>query len=423
MNNRTSNIRKPQTEETSMNSSTTNTELPHLTNPSALRSNDLTSGRKSRKQGMILLAALILASVGAYAVDPPPPPAPAAPPAAPAAAPAKPSGAKIQFATPIYDFGKVTAGEAVNYTYIFTNIGTETLQIASVAPSCGCTTAGEWTHSVEPGKTGTIPVRFNSPNYSGPVGKTVTVNCNDPAQPSVVLQIKGTIWQPIDVTPRYAMLNATTESPSTTATVRITNNLEQPLTVSAPESNNRAFEAELKTIKPGKEFEVIVKTVPPLPAGSVSGIITLKTSSTNMAAITITAFANVQPVVTVIPPSIVLPPAPMLQALPSAVTIRNSSTNAMAVSSPTINAKGVDVQLKEVEPGHSFTATLTFPAGFEMAAGDKVELLLASSHPQFPIIKVPVQQTPRPAPVAPPAPVPAPVTSQVVQPPPPPAAK
>src|SRR5207247_2371899 len=115
-----------------------------------------------------------------------------------AAATAKTSKAKIQFATPTYDFGKVTAGEPVNYTYIFTNIGTEKLELASVTPSCGCTTAGEWTHSVEPGKIGTIPVRFNSPNYSGPVAKTVTVKCNDSSQETVVLQIKGTVWQAID---------------------------------------------------------------------------------------------------------------------------------------------------------------------------------------------------------------------------------
>ena len=306
---------------------------------------------KGRRTARLLLAALLIARVGAYAVDPPPPAVPAQadrPP--PAAAPAKASLAKIQFATPTYDFGKVTAGQPVNYTYIFTNIGTETLQIASVTPSCGCTTAGEWTHSVEPGKTGTIPVRFNSPNIGGAVEKTVTVRCNDSAQETVVLHIKGTVWQPIDVKPAYAMLSPTTESPSATTTVRITNNLEQAITLSPPESNNKAFEAELKTIQPGQVFEVIVKTVTPLAAGNVSAIISLKTSATNMPTVSITAFANVQAVVTVVPPTINLPPAPMAQSLPSVVTIRSTSTNALVLSEPSINAKGVEVQLKEVQP-------------------------------------------------------------------------
>lgn len=384
-----------------MKSSTPKAKLPNHLNPATPETHNFAVGRKCRQPALLVLTALILAKLGAYAVDPPAPAAPAlgvpAPlPLASATAAATPSKAKIQFATPIYDFGKATAGEAISYTYIFTNVGTETLTIASVTPSCGCTTAGEWSRTAEPGKIGTIPIRFNSPNYGGPVAKTVTVKCNDPAQETIVLQIKGNIWQPIDVTPRYAMLNATTESPFATTTVRITNNLDQAITLSPPESNNKAFEAELKTIQEGRIFEVTVKTVPPLAAGNVSAIINLKTSATNMATVSITAFANVAPVVTVVPPTINLPIAPLAQPIPSVVTIRNTSTNALALSEPTINATGVDVQLKEIEPGRHFTATLNFPAGFEVVAGQTIELNLKSSNPQFASIKVPILQAARP---------------------------
>ena len=378
-----------------MNSSTLNTSLRI---------------RSDRQPGLLVLVALLLANAAAFAADPPHP-ATAAPPTAEApaaaAAPAKPSGATIQFATPVYDFGKVTAGDVVSYTYIFTNIGTETLTLTSVAPSCGCTTAGEWTKTVEPGKTGSIPIRFASAQTSGPVGKTVTVNCNDPVTPTTVLQIKGTLWQPIEVNPRYAMLNATTESPSTSVTVRITNNTDQALTVFPPESNNKAFTAEMTTTQPGKGYEVVVKTVPPLAAGNVTGIITLKTSATNMPLISITAFVNVMPVVTVNPPSVTLGAGPLTQPVTSVVTIRNSSTNALALSEPAVNVKDVDVQLKEVEPGKSFTATLTFPTGFEIAQGTQVELSLKSSNAQTPVLKVPVQQPLRPnLPPVPSAPAP-----------------
>src|SRR5713101_411491 len=99
---------------------------------------------------------------------------------APAAAPSTNSaGPKIQFATPQYDFGKAKAGEPVKYTYFFTNTGDATLVVSNVQPSCGCTTAGEWSRETAPGKTGTIPVQFNSANYSGNVFKTITVTSND----------------------------------------------------------------------------------------------------------------------------------------------------------------------------------------------------------------------------------------------------
>src|SRR6266446_5017517 len=133
------------------------------------------------------------------------PPAPTPAPTAPVTIGA--IGPKIQFQTPVYDFGKVKSGDPVKYTFIFTNSGDELLILTNVQPSCGCTTAGDWSRKVEPGQTGTIPIQFNSANYSGQVMKTVTVTSNDKSKPSFGLQIKGTVWKPIDVQPSFAVMN------------------------------------------------------------------------------------------------------------------------------------------------------------------------------------------------------------------------
>lgn len=314
------------------------------------------------------------------------------------------SGAKIQFATPIYDCGRVKSGEAVKYTYVFTNVGGATLQVSNVQASCGCTTAGEWTRQVEPGKTGSIPVQFNTGGFNGQVAKSITVTCNDTNQRMVVLQLKATIWKPVDVSIQYAVLTVTAESPSNSTIVRIVNNEEAPLTLSAPESSNPAFAAELRTNQPGRQFELFLRTVPPLPTGNVQGQITMKTSSTNLPVINVGALANVQPVVMAAPRQIALPAAPLAGPMPSTVSIRNNGTNMVTLSEAAVNAKGVDVQLKETEAGRAFAVTLNFPAGFEIAQGEKVELSVKSNHPQFPTIKVPIMQPPRPArPVAAPA--------------------
>src|ERR1700690_2625078 len=90
----------------------------------------------------------------------PPPPAPSATSAPVAPGAASPSGAvisstsgpMIQFESTMFDFGKVSVGEKVRHTYMLTNTGTETLLITNVHPGCHCTTAGDWTHKVEPGK-------------------------------------------------------------------------------------------------------------------------------------------------------------------------------------------------------------------------------------------------------------------------------
>ena len=369
---------------------------------------------------MCLVFSVIAGATICAQAEPPatPAPAPVAPPksvvlqAAPAAptvpvaTPATPAtnagGGKIQFEMPTYDFGKSKAGDPVKYTFVFTNTGTETLEVKNVRPGCGCTTAGDWTRKVEPGQTGSIPIQVNIaatwPN--GPVGKYVNVDSSDPTQPTVQLNIRGTIWKPIEVTPQIAMLNnVPAESPeSVTSTVTITNNMEELVDIFEPESNNKSFTAEIKTNTPGKGYQLVIKMVPPLSAGSVQGQITAKTSSTNSPTVSLTAYATVVAALSVIPPQVTLPFAPITSKLAPSVTIQNNSTNVLTLSEPTVNAKDVEVQLNELQPGKTFTATLKIPEGFEVAQGQKLEFSVKTSHPQFPLIKVPITQMQRPVP-------------------------
>jgi hypothetical protein len=359
---------------------------------------------------------LIMMGIGAGALADDPQP-PAAPPAAPAAAtPATASpeasltatnamGPRIEFSTNVYEFGRVKAGDPIKYTYYFTNTGNALLEVTDVRPSCGCTTAGEWTKKVEPGATGFIPIQFNSANYSGSVFKTITVSANDKQKPSTVLQLKGTIWKPIELAPAYTVLTIPPDAPSASTVVRIINNMDQPLDVFSPEVSNHSFDAELKTNQPGKEFSLTIKTVPPLTSGNAQGKVVLKTSATNTPLLEVPFWANVQPALMVIPQQITLPQAPLATKSTPSLTIQNNSTNAVTLSEASINVKDVDVQLKEIQPGRVFNALITFPEGFEIPKGQQVVFTAKTTNPQFPLVKVPVNQLPRPAAVQqPPAP-------------------
>src|SRR6266536_2008791 len=154
------------------------------------------------------------------------------PASSPAAAPVtatNAAGPRIQFATNIYNYGRQITGTVINYTFTFTNTGDQVLDVPVAQGSCHCTTAGEWTRRVEPGKTGIVPVTFNSTGFSGQMTRTVTITSNDKTQPSVVLQLTGTIWKPIEVNPQMAYFNVPPDSPSVTPVlVRIISNLEEP---------------------------------------------------------------------------------------------------------------------------------------------------------------------------------------------------
>ncbi len=323
---------------------------------------------------------------------------PSAPSPAAAVSPPDASGPKIQFAEPTFDFGKVNSGEPVKHEFVFTNIGKATLEIKDVRPGCGCTTAGTWDKTVEPGKTGNIPLQFNSANYSGTVTKSATVTCNDPGQSNLVLMIKGTVWRAIDVTPMMAVFNLSSEiNTNETRVVRIVNNTEEALELSDLQCTNHAFQAELKTVRPGKEFELLITALAPFPTNPVTAPLTLKTSSPKMPTINVSAYVRVEPPVTVVPNQIMLPAGPLTNAMHPVVTIRYTGTNSLVLSDPRANVPGVEARVQEIQPGRFFNVTVDFPVGFQAKLGQYVEVTVKSDHPKFPLIKVPVFQLQPPA--------------------------
>ena len=362
------------------------------------------------KHCAFVLALLATAALptGSFCADPAqaaPPPVPA-PPALPGPVPAPPAsgtpkgaseapGPKIAFDDMVYDFGKALAGDAIKHVFTVTNTGAATLLISNVRPSCGCTTAGQWTKEIEPGKTGIIPVQINSANLRGPVSKTVTVTSNDKFRPQVVLQLHGTVWKAIEVNPGFAVVRLDGDGKQANPTViHISNKLEEPLTLMAPEITSKSFAAELKTNVPGKEFDLIVSAVPPMSPGTTQGSIRIKTSFTNTPQLTIPAMAYLpQPQLLVTPRGITLASSAG-QAVTNKVVIQSSSQQQLVLSEPSVNAKGVTVEVKTLRPGRQYELDVEFPKGFEVPDGPPLELSVKSNQPRFPIVRVPITKAP-----------------------------
>jgi hypothetical protein len=352
---------------------------------------------------------MTIGSAAAWARQAPAPPTPRT-------APTNTAVPKIQFATPVFDFGRAKAGEPVTHDYVFTNTGDGLLIINAVQPGCGCTTAGEWTKQVEPDKTGTIPIRFNTAAYNGTVIKTISVTCNITNRPPMVaLQLKGTVYKPYEFNPPFPVLNVPPDAETASMIVTITNHTEEPLMLSSPQSNNRVVSAELETNTPGRGYRLKVLVAPPLPSGSVQAMVNLRSSWTNTPVVTVPVLVNIQPAIMVIPTYLTLAAGPLANAVTNSVTIRNQSTNSLVLSDPAINVPGAAVEIKELQPGRSFAAMVAFPPGCQLPLGRQAEVTIKSSNPKYPVVKVPVLQMPHPAqprvPVATPTAPPKPATA------------
>jgi hypothetical protein len=141
----------------------------------------------------------------------------------------------------------------------------------------------------------------------------------------------------------------------------------------------------------------MISVEPSLAPPGMQAMITMKTSWTNQPVLNVSVYASVQQAVSVIPAHITLPPAPLAGPLTPSVTIQNNSTNLLTLTEASVNAPGVEVQIKETQPGRMFTALATFPQGFELPAGQQLALTMKSSNPKYPLVKVPITQLPRPA--------------------------
>ncbi|HLT72557.1 MAG TPA: DUF1573 domain-containing protein [Cyclobacteriaceae bacterium] len=84
----------------------------------------------------------------------------------------------MQFATLEHDFGTITEGDVVEYTYKFKNTGDAPLIIQNAQGSCGCTVPNWTKEPIPAGGEGFVTAKFDSKGKPNIQNKTVTVTAN-----------------------------------------------------------------------------------------------------------------------------------------------------------------------------------------------------------------------------------------------------
>ena len=88
---------------------------------------------------------------------------------------------KITFDSDLHDFGRITSGESISYSFHFRHTGDADLVLSGCSATCGCTVADYPRGRIAPGKEGYVTVTFNSQGKTGQQYQEVTVTSN--AQP------------------------------------------------------------------------------------------------------------------------------------------------------------------------------------------------------------------------------------------------
>lgn len=309
-----------------------------------------------------------------------------------AQAAAPPPAPQIKFDEMIHDFGRVRSGAIMKHAFTFSNVGTADLIIDNVLPACGCTTITDFTRVIAPGGKASLTLEFNSFSLQGEQVKTMLVKSNDPMQPNLVLQLKGLYWMPIEIYPLTALLFLpphTDQKLSTT--IRIVNQMEQPLKLEAPVSNLPQLSARLIEAKPGKEFHVVVDTVPPFAHKDIQAVIKLATNSTETPSIDLNVVVIAQPEILVNPANmylpVELPPVPE----PYTISIRNQSPNPVILKDAACTAPGAKVEIRETSAGKEFELIVRFPQEMAKEPEKIHQITVTTSLASHPQITIPVQ--------------------------------
>ncbi|MCH7595734.1 MAG: DUF1573 domain-containing protein, partial [Planctomycetes bacterium] len=214
--------------------------------------------------------------------------------------------AKITADNDTHDFGVQWVGPRLNHTFRITNTGDATLKITRVKPSCGCTIAGNYPRTLEPGKTGEFPFAMNSTKLRGTFQKSITISSNDPLTPKLRLKLKGTVKRYVDVSPMSASFGRITDQEERTRELTITNNTDKPLVLTLNKPSTDYFTFEIVEKDPGKRYGLRVTAKPPFTTGPMRTILKIDTNIEKQKQIEIRANAVVPPRLEVQPTSVIV---------------------------------------------------------------------------------------------------------------------
>src|SRR3954471_22013455 len=170
----------------------------------------------------------------------------------------------------------------------YENKGDKPVHFNAVRPSCGCTTAALPKNDVAAGEKGEITATFNIGDRTGLQQKQITVQTDDPKQPTTILTLKAQISSPLELQPTFVFwqqgeepkpktiiaktskenpvkhIDVTSSSPEFQTSVEQSANGEFKINVT-PHETTRTVAATLtvKPDNPAKPYYVAARVMPP----------------------------------------------------------------------------------------------------------------------------------------------------------------
>jgi hypothetical protein len=205
------------------------------------------------------------------------------------------SRARIAFSETLWDFGHIPKAGKVVHTYEIKSVGEDTLFIAKVRTTCGCTSAPLSRDTLAPGEKATLDVIFDPAKVMvGETTKRLHVVCNDPNNPLAEIRFTAKIGHGsslVKVTP--ALVDFDTLS-SGTQTLTIENTSGEMLSMTRVEGPAEGVDVNLKNqvLQPGQSIQATLRLKDKPTSGNIQTSLTLDFECSKVARITIPIAAS-----------------------------------------------------------------------------------------------------------------------------------
>jgi hypothetical protein len=235
--------------------------------------------------------------------------------------------AEKMFEVTNHDFGTVARGSKSDFSFKLKNIYKETVHIAGVRSSCGCTTPTITRDTVGSLETSEILASLNTKTFLGNKSATLTVTFDQPFVAEVQLRVQGNIRGDVVFTPGVVQLGSVAQGSSCEQRVSVSYAGRADWSILDVQSTNAHFEVEMDEISRGGgrvAYNLLVRLKDDAPSGYLNDELVLVTNDSNAQRIPLAVEGRVVSDLTITPASLYLGELAKGQSVTKKLVVRSS---------------------------------------------------------------------------------------------------
>ena len=235
--------------------------------------------------------------------------------------------AEKMFEVTSHDFGNVARGSKSDFRFKLKNIYKETVHIAGVRSSCGCTTPTISQDTINTHETAEIIASLNTKSFLGHKTATITVTFDQPFVAEVQLRVQGNIRGDVVFTPGVVQLGTIDQGVASEQRVSVSYAGRPDWSIVDVQSTNAHFEVEMDEISRGGgrvAYNLLVRLKGDAPSGYLNDELILITNDVAAQRIPLAVEGRVVSDLTISPASLFLGELAKGQTVTKKLVVRSS---------------------------------------------------------------------------------------------------